>query len=129
MRPDDRDDRDDRDPFGDIFDEIERVMNDMVGGDVNIQTDTVGGDPHVSVYEAEDRVRVVADLPGVDKESIDLTCDGQRLTIDATGDRRETTERVQLPVRVDERSANATYNNGILEVVFDRTDASADIDL
>lgn len=129
MRPDDRDDRDDRDPFGDIFDEIERMMNDMVGGDVNIQTDTVGGDPHVSVYEAEDRVRVVADLPGVDKESIDLTCDGQRLTIDATGDHRETTERVQLPVRVDERSANATYNNGILEVVFDRTDASADIDL
>ena len=129
MRPDDRDDRDDRDPFGDIFDEIERMMNDMVGGDVNIQTDTVGGDPHVSVYEAEDRVRVVADLPGVDKESIDLTCDGQRLTIDATGDRHETTEHVQLPVRVDERSANATYNNGILEVVFDRTDASADIDL
>ena len=127
MRPDDRDDRD---PFGDIFDEIERMMNDMVGGDVNIQTDTVGGtDPHVNVYEDDDRVRVVADLPGVDKDAIDLTCDGQRLTIDATGDRRETTERVRLPVRVDERSANATYNNGILEVVFDRTDASADIDL
>ncbi|WP_049901187.1 Hsp20/alpha crystallin family protein [Halococcus agarilyticus] len=126
MRPDDRDDRD---PFGDIFDEIERMMNDMVGGDVNIQTDTVGSDPHVSVYEDEDRVRVVADLPGVDKDAIDLTCDGQRLTIDAASDRRETTERVQLPVRVDERSANATYNNGILEVVFERTDASADIDL
>ena len=123
-------DRDDRDPFEDIFSEIERMMNDMVGGDIDVHTDTVGGtDVHVSVYEDDDTVRAVADLPGVEKDAIDLTCDGRRLTIAAAGDRREFEERIDLPSPVDERSASASYNNGILEVVFERTDASADIDL
>ena len=123
-------DRDDRDPFENIFDEIERMMNGMMGGDIDIQTDTVTGtDTHVDVHEDGDTVRAIADLPGVPKDAIDLTCDGKHLTIDAAGDRREFTERVSLPSRVDEQSANATYNNGILEVVFERADTSADIDL
>jgi HSP20 family protein len=125
-------DRDDRDPFENIFDEIERMMNGMMDGNIDIQTDTMGGtgtDAHIDTHEDGDTVRVVADLPGVAKEAIDLTCDGQHLTIDAAGDRREFTERVTLPARVDERSANATYNNGVLEVVFERSDTSADIDL
>lgn len=128
MRPDDRDDRD---PFEDIFSEIERMMNGMMGGDVDVHTGPVTGsaEAHVDAYEDGDVVRVVADLPGVEKSAIDLKCDGKYLTIDAVGDRREFTERVRLPVRVDERTANATYNNGILEVVFERSDASADIDL
>jgi len=51
------------------------------------------------------------------------------LTLDATGDAREYHERVQLPATVDEHSAAASYNNGILEVTFDRVDDSANIDL
>ncbi|RJT04114.1 Hsp20/alpha crystallin family protein [Halococcus sp. IIIV-5B] len=123
-------DRDDRDPFEDIFNEIERMMDGMMNGNVDIHTDTIDGTgAHVDVYEDGESVRVVADLPGIEKDAIDLTCDGRRLTIEAAGDRREVTERVRLPTRVDERSANATYNNGILEVVFERSDTSADIDL
>ena len=123
-------DRDDRDPFEDIFNEIERMMDGMMNGNVDIHTDTIDGTgAHVDVYEDGETVRVVADLPGIEKDAIDLTCDGRRLTIEAAGDRREVTERVRLPTRVDERSANATYNNGILEVVFERSDTSADIDL
>lgn len=130
MRPGDRDDRD---PFEDIFSEIERMMNGMMGGDMNVHTDSGVDvtDAHVAVYEDEEdeTVRVVADLPGIEKSAIDLKCDGKYLTLNAVGDRREFTERVRLPVRVDERTANATYNNGILEVVFDRADVSADINL
>ena len=123
-------DRDNRDPFEDIFNEIERMMDGMMNGNVDIHTDTIDGTgAHVDVYEDGESVRVVADLPGIEKDAIDLTCDGRRLTIEAAGDRREVTERVRLPTRVDERSANATYNNGILEVVFERSDTSADIDL
>src|SRR5699024_3100909 len=112
-------------PFEDIFDEIERMMNGMMNGDIDVHTDTMGGsDVHIDTYEDDDIVRVVADLPGIEKDAIDLTCDGRRLTIDAAGDRREFEERVDLPSPVDERSATASYNNGILEVVFERSDAS-----
>ena len=53
----------------------------------------------------------------------------ETLTLHATSDARSYHERIRLPVRVDEHSASASYNNGILEVTFDRADESADIDL
>jgi len=118
----DRDDRDD--PFGDIFDEIERMMNRMADAD----DAGFGTDTHVDVYAGGESVRVVADLPGVSTEDLELTCDGKTLTVSAAGDRHSYDERVRLPTRVDEHSASATFNNGVLEVVFDRAE-SADIDL
>ena len=121
MRRDDRDD-----PFDDIFDEIERMMDQMAGRD-----DDTGfaSETHVDVYEEESNIRVVADLPGVEKEAIDLKCDGELLTISAASDRREYDERLRLPVRVDEHYARATFKNGVLEVTFDRDEDSAAIDL
>ncbi|PSQ19937.1 Hsp20/alpha crystallin family protein [Halobacteriales archaeon QS_8_69_26] len=134
MRGDDRDDRDD--PFEDIFNQIERMMNEMMGGgnfemDVDVETGgpETAGETHVDVHETTEDVRVVADLPGVVKDDIDLKCDGKVLTIHAESDYRSYDERVPLPTRVDEHSATATYNNGVLEVVFDRAEGSADIDV
>ena len=130
MRRDDRDD-----PFDEFFREIERMMNDVMD-DARAQTGSGPGasdpgavDVHLDVYEEDDRLRVVADIPGIDKRDIDLRCDGEVLTLDAAGDTREYHERVRLPTSVDEHSASASYNNGILEVTFDRADDSANIDL
>jgi HSP20 family protein len=127
MRRDDRDD-----PFDDLFREIERMMNDVMG-DVSGPMDPAdpsgfGSDTHVDVHEDDDELRVVADLPGVEKRDIGLQCDGETLTISAASESREYGERVQLPTRVDEHSAKATFNNGVLEVRFDTAD-SASIDL
>jgi HSP20 family protein len=133
MRRDDRDD-----PFDEFFREIERMMNDVMddararggaGAGGPAASDPSGADVHLDVYEEDDSLRVVADIPGVDKRDIDLRCDGEVLTLDAAGDTREYHERVRLPARVDEHSASASYNNGILEVSFDRADDSANIDL
>ena len=128
MRRDDRDD-----PFDDFFQEIERVMNEMMGGSFDMDVE-VGANPagfgdhtHVDVQETDDDVRVVADLPGVDKEEIKLTCDGDVLTISARSEYREYDERIRLPAPVDEHSASATYNNGVLEVTLERTDGTTDI--
>lgn len=132
MRRDDRDD-----PFDDFFRELERMMNEMTGSDFDMRVERHGDDGghatsrdvHLDTYEEDDRIRVVADIPGVEKDAIDLKCDGEELTIDAVGPEREYFERVQLPVAVDEHTAGATYNNGILEVSFERRSNSADIDL
>jgi HSP20 family protein len=132
MRDDDRDD-----PFDEFFEEIERMMNEMMGGNAQFHFERspagpdagAGQNAHVDVQQADDELRVVADIPGVDKADIDLKCDGSTLTIDADGDERRYSERVDLPTRVDEHSAGATYNNGILEVVFDTAADSTDIDL
>jgi HSP20 family protein len=100
-------------------------------GDVGGRGDASGfaTETHVDVYEEDGRIRVVADLPGVDKDGIELKCDGELLTISAASDRREYDERIRLPARVDEHSAAASFNNGVLEVTFDRVDDSAAIDV
>ncbi len=130
MRRDDRED-----PFDDLFREIERMMNEMMtGGDMSFNSAATassgfGTDTHVDVHDTDQEVRVVADLPGVEKQNIDLECDGKSLTISARSDHREYDERISLPRRVDEHTATATYNNGVLEVIFDVADTTSDISL
>jgi len=125
MRRDDRDD-----PFDDLFREIERMMNEMMGDTVDgpiEPTDPTGftTDTHVDVHETDEEVRVVADLPGVAKEDISLQCDGEVLTISAATDAREYDERIRLPASVNEHTASATYNNGVLEVVLEKADSAS----
>ncbi len=131
MRRDDRDE-----PFDDLFREIERMMNEMMNGADNVEFQSsgsvdngFGADTHVSIHDTDDEVRVVADLPGVEKENINLECDGKTLTISAQSDHRQYDEQVSLPQRVDEHTASATYNNGVLEVVFDPAEQSSGISL
>lgn len=130
MRDDDRDE-----PFDEFFEEIERMMNEMMSGNAEFRFeggDTRGGggsDVHLDIHETDESIRVVADIPGVEKEAIDLKCDGTTLYIDASGDGREYRERVDLPARVDEHSADASYNNGVLEVSFARAGDSTSIDI
>ena len=116
-----RDDRDD--PFGDIFDEIERMMGEMD------DTGDADADPHIDVYDDDNVVRLVADLPGVEKSDLNLQCDGTTLTITAHTAHREHDQQIRLPAPVDEHSADATFNNGVLHVTFDREDDSAAIDV
>jgi HSP20 family protein len=121
MRRDDRDD-----PFDDFFREIERMMNSMAGeGDGS----GFGSDVHFSVYEGDGEVRVVGDLPSVSKDDIGIKCDGKTLTVRAATETGEFEERVDLTVRVDEHSAHATFNNGVLEVTFDPAEGTTGIDL
>jgi HSP20 family protein len=129
------------DPFDDFFRELERMMNEMLGESVDMNVDVQTGHgqfgghagfdtaTHVDVQETDDDLRVLADLPGIRKEHIDLRCDGEVLTISANASDRSYDERVRLPGRVDETSATASYNNGVLEVVLDRIDGPTDIDV
>ncbi len=124
------------DPFDDLFRQLERFMDDVMGGGGFTVPggpdgpDPAGADTHVDVHEYDDHVTVIADLPGAGKDDIDLACDGTVLTIRAESEHRRYDERVELPAAVDEESARAKYNNGVLEVRFERADGgSASIDI
>ena len=126
----------DDDPFDEFFNEIERMMNEVFGGNAEFRFEhnagnhpTTNHDVHLDTHETDDELRVVADIPGIKQDDIDLKCDGKTLMLDAEGSDRSYSERITLPAPVDEHSANATYNNGVLEVVFERTDDSTTIDI
>ncbi|WP_254536722.1 Hsp20/alpha crystallin family protein [Halomarina litorea] len=120
------------------FEEIERVFEEMNRGLQAFDSDLAGGVP-VDVVERDDGYVVTADLPGYEKEDIDVRLSGSTLTLSAERSeeseeeegeyvRRERTQKsvsrtVRLPGRLDESSTNAAYNNGVLTVTVGKADA------
>jgi HSP20 family protein len=63
-------------------------------------------------------LKVVAELPGVDKESIKVNASEDAVTIRAEQGDRKYHANVKLPAKVDPTSAKASYRNGVLEVTL-----------
>ncbi|HEY4822386.1 MAG TPA: archaeal heat shock protein Hsp20 [Candidatus Bathyarchaeia archaeon] len=77
-------------------------------------------EPLVDAIVHDDMVKVVAELPGVEKSDIALQCDGRNLTIKVETDRRRYYKDLELSVEVDPDTSKATYKNGVLELVLTR---------
>ncbi|MFC1787420.1 archaeal heat shock protein Hsp20 [Halobacteriota archaeon] len=77
--------------------------------------------PIIDVFESEDEVHVVAEMPGVDKEDIKLDATETSLEISAKTENTEYSEHVELPVSVHTDSAKASYKNGVLDVTLKRS--------
>lgn len=75
-------------------------------------------EPLVDVYEEEDVVKVVAEVPGVEKDDINLNATERKLVISVDTPQRKYYKEVDLPAEVDPKSAKASYKNGVLEVVL-----------
>jgi len=82
-------------------------------------------EPLVDVMEKDDEIVVVAELPGVEKEQIDLHATEKVLTIDVDSPRRRYHKELELPAPVDPKSSKATYKNGVLEVRLKKVKPSA----
>jgi HSP20 family protein len=75
-------------------------------------------EPLVDVVDDSENIRVVAELPGVDKKDIQMKCADDALTISVNSPSRKYHKEVQLPTVVDPDTSKATYNNGVLEVLL-----------
>ena len=72
----------------------------------------------VIVDDKEKTLKLVAEMPGVEKKDIKTEVIGRTVNIDAEhGDRKYHT-KVPIKHKVDEDSVKAAYANGILEVSF-----------
>jgi len=76
-------------------------------------------EPLVDVIEEEDKIRVVAEVPGVSKEEINLDVVDNKLKISTTGKIKYYKE-IPLNVPVNPDTSKATYSNGILEVTLNK---------
>lgn len=117
--------------FNRLFDEFERTTRFLVGPEELV-------DFPVDVIDEEDKIKVIADLPGFNKEDIELYVEDGYLVIKAQ--RREEVEekgrdyirqerrygevyrRIPLPAEVKIEDVKAKYNNGVLEVVLPKTE-------
>ncbi len=77
-------------------------------------------EPMVDVIPGPQVIRVVAELPGVRKEDIDLRTFEDKVVISVDTPERKYYKEVELPARVDPKSADASYSNGVLEILLHR---------
>jgi len=72
-------------------------------------------EPLVDVFDEEQEVLVVAELPGVGEEEVRVEVQDDILSLETTGERRYAKE-ILLPQPVDATSLQKAYKNGILEL-------------
>jgi len=77
-------------------------------------------EPLTDVIEGGENVSVTIELPGVEKEDIDLLVIEDQLEIRVNTPQRKYHKIVQLPVDVKPQTTKATYKNGILDVSIQR---------
>lgn len=85
-------------------------------------------EPLIDVFKEDDKVRVIAEVPGINKGDIKLTGTERTLTIKAHSQNRKYEKSVSLPVSVEIETAKAKYKNGVLEVIIERKEKQTEED-
>ncbi|NPE31307.1 Hsp20/alpha crystallin family protein [Methanococcoides sp. SA1] len=115
------------------------VVRELGSGPNNDQDDLPGGscmgisesEPLVDIIETDDDVHFMAELPCVEKEDIKLSAEEMTLHISASRGDWSYVRTFDLSIPVYPESAKATFNNGVLEVIFKRRllDGAYNIDI
>ena len=72
-------------------------------------------EPTVDIIEKDDKVTVIVEIPGANKDSIKIKAKEDEIYVEAEGERKYA-KRIKLPVKVDVKSAKAKFKNGILTI-------------
>jgi HSP20 family protein len=128
------------DPFRDLFG-IKRDLDRFLGRWDEDEEASVGlWRPSVDIFETKDNMILRAELPGMNKEDVKINVENNVLTL--RGERkfdnevkRENYHRIEraygsfcrsftLPANVDKGKIEATYKDGVLEVILPKVEES-----
>jgi len=70
------------------------------------------------VDEKEKVVKLIVEMPGVEKTDVKIVVENKIVDISAEHDKKKYHVQVPLQHKVDENSAKASYKNGILQLIF-----------
>jgi len=127
-------------PFFDVgktLEEMDRMFGQM-GQPLSVRSVPRGTFPAVNVYEQDDGIILMAEVPGVKPGQLDLIVQGDSVTLKGqrqeedlpNGDRFYRRERpvgaftrtVTLPEPIDPNSVKAEYKNGVLKVHMEKAE-------
>jgi HSP20 family protein len=96
--------------------------------------------PNMDVIDRDNEIVVQAELPGVDKENLDISLSETAITVKGTTQREEKEEKgdfyrremsrgsftrtVSLPSKVDGAKAKASFKDGVLEVILPKLESA-----
>ncbi len=79
-----------------------------------------GHDHLIDVIDRDNKITVLAELPGTLREHLTIKASESELIIEASMDGKKYRRTVILPKVVDPDTASAQINNGVLEVIFNK---------
>ena len=77
-------------------------------------------EPMVDVFDEEDRILVIAELPGVSENEVKIEVAGDILNLTASDKERKYAREILLPGKVKPDSVKTSYKNGILEITLEK---------
>jgi HSP20 family protein len=75
-------------------------------------------EPLADVIPGDGEIRVIVELPGVEKTDIKLSGTDNKLTISVDTPERKYFKEVELPCKVDVKKATSKYKNGVLDITI-----------
>lgn len=84
---------------------------------------SVEREPLVDINSTDKEIKVVLEILGVDKNNIKITAYKEKVEIATNDCQRKYNMTLNLPEEADIDTAKATYNNGILEMTFNKKGA------
>ena len=129
-----------RDPFTMLrsgFDDyLDEFLSKPIFADYPGQTGAINFSPSVEMTEKDGHVSVTAELPGMGKDDIEISVEGDHLVIE--GEKRSEAKKdekgrhysertygyfrrnILLPYEVDEERAGATFDKGVLKIELEK---------
>jgi HSP20 family protein len=125
------------DRWSNLRDELNSLFDLPLLANLNRQDLFSGWSPALDLYQNNDNLVAIVELPGMRKEDIEislhdgtLTVAGERKSSFSNAEKAERTERyvgsfrrsITLPARVDSNKVSATYRDGILTVTLPKAE-------
>ena len=79
-------------------------------------------EPFVQIDTTDKEVKITAEMPGVSKEKIRINTYDKYVEIKSEDANRKYYKTIEVPLDIDIESGKSKYNNGILEIIFKKTE-------
>lgn len=77
-------------------------------------------EPLADITTTDKEIKVILEMPGVKKEDISINAFDNTLEIISNDPKRKYHRTIEVPPEANIETARSTYNNGILELTFDK---------
>ena len=75
-------------------------------------------EPLVDLFDEEDKIIIIAEIPGVEEEKIKIEVKDDILELKAEDSDKKYHKEILLPSKVKKESVRSTYKNGVLEITL-----------
>jgi len=80
-------------------------------------------EPLTDVIESDESISITLEIPGVEKDEIELRVEEDMVTINVDTPQRRYFKEIPMRTKIDPNASKATYKNGVLDIILKKMKA------